>query len=244
VCGGAPVRSLRCCLILILLGLSSSVALANGIDPKFVPIGGTGSVILNSPNDPAFTFSYVGGVTPVTDCGNVSPDFVDLGRTCIDPTHTNTEFINHSGQIWTSLTLEFTSISPSTLSFTPTDNANTVDPYFNNSRSGFLDNGHPFVTFFGIDSMHPGILPADPNSCGDGPSTCTGPTGTFHNRPIYLFDFAILSDVSDSVLTGNWTLTGSATVPEPATVLLVLAGGLLLFFFKRPTLGWTGSSLP
>jgi hypothetical protein len=241
VCGGAPVKSLRCCLILILLGLSSTAALANGIDPKFVPIGGTGSVILHSPNDPAFTFAYVGGVTPTTDCGNVSSAFFDLGQTCIDPTFTNTEFINDSGQAWTSITLEFTSISPSTLAFSPTDNANSVDPYFNNSTSGILDNGHPFVTFFGIDATHPGILPTT-NNCPDGPSTCTGPTA--NDGTLYLYDFAILSDVSDSVLTGNWTLTGSATVPEPPTVLLVLVGVLLLFLFKRPTLGWTGSSLP
>jgi len=43
VCGGALVKSLRCWLLgLIFLGLSSTVALADGIDPKIV-LGPTGS---------------------------------------------------------------------------------------------------------------------------------------------------------------------------------------------------------
>jgi hypothetical protein len=43
VCGGALVKSLRCYLILILLGLSSSAALATGIpDPKIL-LGPTGT---------------------------------------------------------------------------------------------------------------------------------------------------------------------------------------------------------
>jgi hypothetical protein len=232
--GGAPVKSLRCCLILILLGLSSSAALADGIpDPGFGLAGGHTTTVLNFPTDPAFTFSYVGGVTPTTDCGNVNSAFIDLGRTCIDPTHTNLDFINNSGKTWTSLTLEFTKISPSTLAFFATDNANFIDPYFNNSRSGILGNGDPFVTFFGIDSTHPGILPA--TSCTthiEAPPTtpCTGPSA---DNGTLLYDFEVIADVSDSVLTGNWTSTGSATVPEPPTVLLALAGGLLLFLLKR-----------
>src|SRR5882762_6284258 len=98
-------------LSLVLLGLSSSLAMADSVDPKFVPIGGGGSIILNSPNDPAFTFSYLFGVTQTVDCGQVSGSFSDAGFTCIDPANTNTEFVNNSGKAWNSLTLEFTSIT-------------------------------------------------------------------------------------------------------------------------------------
>jgi len=218
-------------LALILFGLLSSVATADSVDPKFVPIGGTGSIILTSPNDPAFTFSYLSGVTPTVDCGQVSGSFSDSGFTCIDPASTNTEFVNNSGRAWTSLTLEFTNVIGA-LTFSPTDNADFIDPYFNNSVSGIDElTGTPFVTFFGIDGTHPGILPAF--GC-DGPS-CSGPTGTFNDQPVRYYDFSILADVSDAQHPGDaFTLRGSATaVPELPTVLLALGAGLLLFLFKR-----------
>jgi PEP-CTERM motif len=62
VCGGAPVKSLRCCLILILLGLSSSAALANSIpdpglgvrgDPLLTHTLWTGSVVFTINSDTA-----------------------------------------------------------------------------------------------------------------------------------------------------------------------------------------------
>jgi hypothetical protein len=219
-------------LTLILLGFSSSIAMADSVDPKFVPIGGGGSIILHSPNDPAFTFSYLFGATQTVDCGQVSGSFSDSRFTCIDPAHTNTEFVNNSGKAWTSLTLEFTSITGG-LTFSPTDNANFIDPYFNNSASGISEvTGNPFVTFFGIDATHPGILAAF--GC-DGQS-CSGPTGTFNDQTVLYYDFSILADVTDAQHAGDaFTLRGSATaVPEPPTVLLALGAGLLLFLFKRP----------
>lgn len=225
------MNSSRWFLSLILLGLSSSMAMADSVDPKFVPIGGTGSIILGSPTDPAFTFSYAFGFTQTVDCGQVDGSFSDAGFTCIDPAHTNTEFVNNSGRAWTSLTLEFTGISGD-LIFSPTDNANFIDPYFNNSTSGINEAGNPFVTFFGIDEGHPGILAAF--GC-DGES-CSGPTGTFNDHPVLYYDFSILADVTDAQHTGDaFTTRGTATaVPEPPTGLLALGAGLLLFLFKRP----------
>lgn len=224
---------------LLLLGLSASIAMADSVDPKFVPIGGTGSIVINSLADfSPLTFSYQQGVTQTVDCGQVSGSFSDAGFTCIKPfdpeteTGTMTEFVNNTGQTWTSLTLEFVNVvDPSgVLVFSPTGNANFIDPYFNNSTFGINEaSGNPFVTFFGIDANHPGILAAF--GC-DGDS-CSGPIAEDGTR---LYDFAILADVTDAekVPGSAFTAQGSATVPEPPTVLLALGGGLLLFLFKRP----------
>ena len=214
-------------LSLILLGLSSSLAMADSVDPKFVPIGGGGSIILDSPTDPAFQFSFTkNGSVGTVGCGSFGGP---SDNQCINPS--NTEFVNNSGQAWNSITLEVTQQSLGLL-FTAFDNANAIDPYFNNSASGFLLNGNAFVTFFGTDETHPGILSA--YSCPDGPSTCTGPTQGEGEGQLLLYDFAILSDVTDMADGQSFTVQGTATVPEPATVLLALGAGLLLFLFKRP----------
>jgi len=240
VCGGALVKTIRCCLILVILGLSSTAALADGTDPKVVPIGGTGSIVLTSPNDQAFQYSFIkAGTTGTVDCGPLGGP---SGNQCINPA--NTEFVNFSHQTWISVTLVFPVALHSTgLTFTPFANADAIDPYFLHSASGFLDNGDPFVTFFGTDSTHPGIESADSCVPSEGGPICSGPTGTFNDHTIYLFDFSMLTDVTDMSDGQFFTAQGSATVPEPATGLLALAGGLLLFLFKRPTLGWTRSSL-
>jgi hypothetical protein len=228
VCGGAPVKGLRCCLILILLGLSSSAALANSIpDPGFSLGGGGHSIILISPNDPAFKINYVAGTTPTVDCGT---SFGTPGHRCIDPFFT--DFTNNTHQTFTAISFDITKINPSSLAFSCD---NTVDPYFDNCSSTIDPiTGHPVITFSGT-TTHPGILPAD--SCVpriDLPPLCSGPTTTSGDTRILLYDFLVLVDVNDALAVGDTFLaTGSATVPEPPSVLLALAGGMLLFLFKR-----------
>jgi hypothetical protein len=213
---------------LILLGLSSSIAMADSVDPKFVPIGGGGSIILNSPTDEAFQFSFTRGTDQTVDCGAHGGPSDDA---CINPA--NTRFVNNSGQTWISVTLEITQHNNAggpALTFTALDNS--IDPYFNNSTFGINEAGNPFVTFFGIDENHPGILPA--TSCtGFEIVTCTGPTEIFNDQTTLLYDFSILADVNEMTAGQSFTAQGTATVPEPATVLLALGGGLLFVFFKR-----------
>jgi hypothetical protein len=221
------VKIPRWSLTLILLGLSGSIAMADSVDPKFVPIGGTGSIILTSPTDPAFQISFTkNGNVGTVDCGSFGGPSDDR---CINP-H-NTEFVNFSHQTWSAITLEITHQSLG-LVFSTLDNA--IDPYFAHSAFGHLENGDAFVTFFGIDSTHPGILSAD--SCTpqiEGPPICSGPTA--NDGTLRLYDFSVLSDVNDMRNGQSFTAQGTATpVPEPATVLLALVGGLLLFLFKRP----------
>ena len=220
------MRTARWIMVAALVSLAASAARADSIDPRFVPIGGSGSIILNSPTDPAFQISFTkNGTVGTVDCGSFGGPAGDL---CIDPSMT--EFVNLTHQTWTSITLEITQQSAG-LVFAALDNA--VDPYFANAASGILQNGDAFVTFFGIDANHPGILSAD--SCPDGPHTCTGPSipqGEFGS--LLLYDFAILSDVSDMADGQSFTAQGTATTaPEPAAGLLALAGGLLLFALKR-----------
>ena len=220
-------------LVVALALFSVSLAKADGIDPRFVPIGGNNSIIINSLNDfSAFTFSYTFGTTATVDCGQVAGTFSDSGLTCIDPTQTELDFINNTGQTWTSITLELVNVTGG-LTFTGINDP-VLDPYFLSTASGILQNGNPFVTFFGTDATHQGILSAF--GCPDGPSTCTGPTRSFDEfGSLKLYEFSILTDVTDAQHQGDsFTAKGSATAaPEPASLLLALAGGLILLVFKR-----------
>jgi len=219
-------------LSLILLGLSSAIAMADSVDPKFVPIGGGGSIIVTSLNQDDFRIVFTrNGDIGTVDCGSDSLPG-PAGHRCIDPT--STEFVNLTGRTWDSITLEITKhddANGAPLTFAPFDNADSIDPYFAHSASGFLDNHNAFVRFFGIDSSHPGIQSAF--ACPDGPHTCTGPTIS-DDVTLLLYDFSVLSDVNEMTDGQSFTAQITATaVPEPATVLLALGGGLLLLFFKR-----------
>src|SRR5262249_54915869 len=131
---------------------------------------------------------------------------------------------------WTSITLELVNVTGG-LTFTGIDDT-FLDPYFTNTESGIDEEGNAFVRFFGTDETHQGILSAF--SCPDGPESCTGPMSDpeLGHR---LYEFSILTDVSDALYQGqSFTALGSATgAPEPASILFAIAGGLLLFAFKR-----------
>jgi hypothetical protein len=216
------VKSLRCCLILILLGLSSSAALADGIpDPGFGLGGGHTTTVLTSPTDPAFAIHYLFGTTATAPCS--PPPFT--GTNCF-----STNFINDTGMTFSSIRFDITAHTAG-LVFSCN---NTGDPYFDNCNTTTDPiTGDPVITFFG-NTTHPGILPA--TSCTPsegGPTTpCTGPST--NEGTLLLYDFAVINDVSDAQHAGDfYDAKGTATVPEPSSVLLVLAGGMLLFLFKR-----------
>ena len=211
----------RLLLPVFLTVASSSIALADSTsDPHMQPIGGSGSIILTSPTDPDFTFSYTEGVTPTVDCGNYGGT---EGDTCIDPSRT--EFINDSGETWTSLTIDITQSSGG-LTFGCLDAVS--DPYFLNCTATTLADGDQGVVFSGTDASHPGILAA--SYCGE--EGCYGPS--LDDTEILGYDFSILTDVSDALASGDsFSAEGTATVPEPPTIFLFLAGGVLLLLLKR-----------
>jgi hypothetical protein len=79
------MKILRCCAIVILLGLSSSVALANGTDPVLGVKGGTGSTLW--PGSITFAINNETATCDVT-CNFISPSFfIDTG------TITNFDFL-------------------------------------------------------------------------------------------------------------------------------------------------------
>lgn len=218
--------------ILAFVGFSPLTALADGIpDPHFIPIGGTGSTIITQDNLGALQFSFIQGTTATESCNSVPGSPASFGAdTCIN--HNVTEFVNDTGATWTSITFKFPTFSPGSLVFKDaTDNA-AFDPYFAHSTSGISD-GTPFVTFFGTDATHPGIESA--TSCGDG---CVGPSETFNDSTIYLFDFSMLTDIQDILNAGitnaQFDAKGSVTeAPEPPTFLLFVAGLVFLFLVGK-----------
>jgi hypothetical protein len=218
----------RLLLLALLAAAYSSVAFADGTsDPKMGPIGGGGSIILTSPNDPAFTFSYTAPNpanntpgTPTVNCGLYGGSWKD---TCINPKLT--DFLNDSGETWTSITIDITA-STGGLTFSC---LNVPDPYFTTCTPETLANGTTALLFSGIDATHPGILSAScVNEEGDLNSECNCQVTTAD-------DFSILTDVTGATAPGDsFTVQGTAGVPESSTLWLTLIGGVLLIFLKRP----------
>lgn len=218
---GVPVKILRCCLILIILGLTSTAALADGItDPGVKLKGGGGSTGLFSPNDSNFNFTFHGG--DITTVGG----FKDF------------DFINATGQIAVGMNLVVTLLSGTPpLTFT----CNPANEYFTDCSpqspgTTLSDGGTLLIRFFTPNNGEGGLggipfatdLPSS-DSC-DGIHNCT--TGTFGAD--FLIEVAdVGGDLVNLTKDQGFMVQGTLTVPEPSTILLVLAGGVLLFLFKR-----------
>ena len=215
------MKIVRWAAFLGLLILTANIALADSVgDPKWQTIGGGGSTILNSPTDQAFQVNYTAGVTPLVSC---APGGLSTATTCIQD-----DFINNSGVIWSGISFVITSVGGSiTQDSFSVDNTN--DPYFAMAALTFNDAGQAVLSFFGIDATHPGILPTFPGTCTDGPSTCQGP---FINEITPGYDFGILVNVSDALNPGDsFTAQGTAAVPEPKSIVLMLVGVVLVGLF-------------
>jgi hypothetical protein len=215
------VKSLRCWLILIILGLSSSVALADSIgDPGVKLKGGCCSTEVTSPNDPHFTFDVNPG------------DFTAIGQS------REFDFINATGQVAIGMNLVVTFLHP--LQVQP-DLIFTCDPanvYFLDcspqSPGGTLSGtGSLLIRFFTPNNtaeVGQGGIPNDPSPNCDGFSSC------IKNPLVPFSDFGIVvTDVGGDLVGSQFkgiNFKGSLDVPEPSTILLVLAGGVLLLLFK------------
>ena len=213
------MKILRWAAFVGLLMLTANMALADSVgDPKFQTIGGGGSTILTNENiGTAFQVNYTAHVTPTVGCGGLGGT---VGNTCIVD-----YFINNTGQAWTGISFLITSVGGSiTQDSFSADNTN--DPYFTTASLTFNDLGQAILSFFGTDATHPGILPADPGCNTD---SCTGP---YINEVTPGFDFGILVDVTNALNTGDsFTAQGSAAVPEPKSIVLLLAGAALVGLF-------------
>jgi len=206
-------------LSLVLLGFSSSIVMADGIDPKMGLIGGGGSTGLFSPDDTNFKFFVRGG--DFTSIGQSLPfDFinatnhlavgVDLVVTLLEGTNPLIFTCVPSSEYFTNCSPQ----TPTTLFGGGSLLIRFFDP--NNGEGGF--GGIPFATDL-----------TSPEQC-DGIENCSTDTPGA--------DFAVqVTDVGGDLVnlpTGKgFMVQGTLIVPEPSTVLLVLAGGILLFLFKR-----------
>lgn len=140
------MNSSRWFLSLILLGFSSSLAMADSVDPVAKLGGGGGSIVLTQLNDPNFTgsFTQTGGVTTVLF-----------------------DFINDTGFTVGAVNLDVTDNTLLTFSID-----NTGDPYFNSfsptSPTTLSPPDHLTLSWFGMDATHLGIPPATSVSCIEG----------------------------------------------------------------------------
>lgn len=195
-------------LALILFGLSSSIALADGVDPKMGLQGGDGSTGLFSPNDPNFAFTVFG-----SDFTQGSSEFFD--------------FINATGQTAVGVNLVATLLAGTpTLTYTCAE----INSYFNTCTVTPLENGQVLISYSNNGEGGLGGIPNDPNPSCDGPRSCS--------PSVAAADFAVVvtdvgGDLAGLAQGQGFSVQGTLTVPEPSTVLLVLAGGILFLFFKR-----------
>jgi hypothetical protein len=208
------VKITRLLLLVAFMGISCSVALADGTDPVFKLGPGGQSVDLTSN-----TFSFT-----------VSESQAFAGLVTLD-------FINHTGSVIQELDLLGPANTTPNNSF-PNGIAlsfacdNTVpNPYFNNCSPQTLTGGPATVSFFGLDEGHHGIPTATSVSCPEGPNSCFVTGGDVTS------DFMIRVDVS-TLQTGWGAFDVEGTfVPmstaEPSTLLMVLAAGLGFLVVKR-----------
>jgi len=206
------VKISRWLLILVLLGLSSSVALADGIDPGIKLQGGNDATGVFTPNDPNFSFTAFASEFGV----GTSVEF---------------DFINYTNQLATGVNLVAT-LLPGTPALTFTC-AGSSD-YFSDCSVTDLGNGQTEISFFDPntgDGGFGGLPPATDNDC-DGPQSC------FTQTPGADFG-VVVTDINGDLanLPGNEGFSAQGTllfsVPEPPTVLFFVAGGLFLFLLKR-----------
>jgi hypothetical protein len=132
-------------LVVILLGLASSRATADSVDPKFQLQGGCCSTALHTLDDPNFTFTFTqtGGITIAT-----------------------AEFVNETPFTIGRVDLDITDTVPLLFSAD-----NSVDPYFTNASPTtptlLSPGGHLLMSFFGTNGDFPGI-PNMPCDCEEG----------------------------------------------------------------------------
>jgi hypothetical protein len=189
-----------------LLLVSASLAQADSVqDPVIHMEGGGGSTVLNTLNDPAFTFTF----TQVSSGTLIQSVFVD--------------FINNTGFQIARVNTTYTDTVPLNFSCV----AGNI--YFNNcspqTPTPLSPGGSLLVSYFGLDDTHSGIPTAGGVTCFEG-GDCVA------NNPNA--DFAYFITVGDVPYGGSFTFTGTLIpTPEPSAILLVLVGGALALLFQR-----------
>jgi len=214
------VKLARLLVVVGILLVSGSMALADGTDPTFKLGPGGQSQTVNL--DGSFNFNFTQTCTNPSDSSSCTQTAVF-------------DFINDTGKIQTSLNLFLSSASG--LSFSCGDNSN--DPYFTHCSSVFDEAAGGYdISFFGLDLTHFGIPFALFTNCGGGwewEDYDADNQGSNCQVIPHLADFALTANVSDmgngQSFTGEGQLGGP--VPEPSSLILFIAGGLMVLLLKR-----------
>jgi hypothetical protein len=196
----------RLLVLVALIALTCSAAMADGTDPVFKLSGGGGSEVLT-----AFTFNFTVNPSNEFSCNEgdvcVSLDFINFTKTTIGRLNLN---------------------APAGFTFSCDP---TGDPYFNNCTPQSATPGPTTLSFFGLDASHPGILSAGSVKCGDDEEDSNGCTANNGSAS----DFLINIDLGlPGAITNHFTVQG-VLVPaaEPGTLVLVFAAGLGFLALKR-----------
>lgn len=197
----------RLLVLAAFMGLCSSVALADGTDPVMKLGGGGGSEVLTTDS---FSFSFTQTNPPQ------SSFFID--------------FINNTGQNVIALDLLITGSTGLVFSCD-----NSIDPYFTGCSTTPEGSGQFLMVFSGLNETHLGIPFATKVVCDDGEegfeeegggaSTCTA-------TPL-LSDFGITVNVTDMAPGQSFSVAGTMIAPEPSSLIMLLAGGLLFLLVRR-----------
>ena len=217
----------RWLLTLVLLGLSSSVALADGIDPGIKLQGGNDATGVFTANDPNFAFTAF------------ASEFPGVG------TSQEFDFINLTNQLATGVNLLVT-LLPNTPALTFT--CDGASEYFTSCTVTSLADGQTLISYSDPNTGELGFGGIPPVTDYGNGSSCDGPNSCFTDIPGADFG-VVVTDINGDLsnLPGSEGFSAQGTllysVPEPPTVLFFVAGGLVLFLLKRyrkiPALGFS-----
>jgi hypothetical protein len=205
------VKLTRLLVLVALIALTCSVAMADGTDPVFKLGGGGGSEVLTSD-----TFSFTVDPAQEFTCG---------ADVCV-----SLDFINFTGATVTKLNLN----APAGFTFSCDPSG---DPYFDTCSPQTATPGPTTISFFGVVN-HPGILSAGSVTCGDeddadGPDNDADDTDCTANNGS-ASDFDITIDLgAKGAITSSFTVNGVLIAAEPGTLVLVFAAGLGFLALKR-----------
>jgi hypothetical protein len=199
------VKIARLLVLIALLAMSCSVVLADGTDPvmKLGP-GGHSQVLTTN----TFSFSFAQTTPPQTSI------FFD--------------FINDTGTKMTAMDLLITGSTGLVFSCD-----NTIDPYFTHCGTSLQENGQYLIDFFGLDATHKGIPFAKKVVCEDGEEEFVDEGSASCKAFPPLSDFGITVGVTDMAPGQNFSVAGTLIAPEPSSLVLLLAGGLLFLLCRR-----------
>jgi hypothetical protein len=201
-------------LTLILLGLSCSAGLADGIDPGVKLQGGSDATGLFSPADPNFSFIVLGS------------DFTAVGQS------EEFDFINFTNEVAIGVNLVAT-LLPGTPTLTYTCGA--TSEYFTECSVTPLGAGQTLIKYFDPNTGEGGFG-GIPFATDFGEGSCDGPRSCSTSTPGADFGVVVTDINGDLVHLAQgqgFKVQGTLLVPEPSSIFLVLGGGVLLFLFKR-----------